>query len=1391
MICIACGTDNPPGARFCMQCGQALPRVCPRCGTVNPPQARFCMHCGTPLVEGATVSGAAPAGEDTDFTAEGAKDAEEKREHEKGREALSPSVSSAVNLRSRRRPRQRASVGASGGRPEVTEDGESGTELHEGHADTRLFSPNSASSVSSAVSSGAETPATERRIVTVLFADLTSSTQMAAAMDPEELRALLGEYFARMTRELHLHGGTVEKYIGDAVMAVFGLPTTHEDDPLRAVRAALGMRAALRAFNEDRRAADPASGELHMRIGINTGEVMAASGPDAAEGHDFLVTGDAVNVAARLQQVASPDSILVGPRSYRATRGAVIYHALPAVEVRGKPLPIRAWEAAAMAEEGLVPAPRPRGIEGLRAPLVGRDAELDLLRALYARAMSERHSHLITVLGMAGTGKTRLMREFANRLLGVSSVAGPDVAPPADLSRPTDAADAPLILAGRCPPYGEGITYWPLIEMLRKYCGLPVFEEPEEARAHLLRCVAGAFTAAERQEDAETVAAYLGYALDIEPAARGRGVRWTPTLPADAQQLQDGLFRAWRVFFAALAQVRPLILLIDDVHWADDVLLDLLEYLAARITGVPFLLLCAARPELLERRPTWGHSQRNGVTIGLEALSEEEAARLVWALLPGEHVPESLRRGILAKAEGNPFYVEEIVRMLVDRGILVRGSADGEGIQGMPVASDGTGAGDWRVAPEWEESGEIRDPAIPDTVQGVVAARLDLLPADERQVLQHAAVIGRYFWADVLRALAPELSRQTLETALDTLAQKGLIRESESGSEVVAPGERVYTFRNALVREVAYDTIPRARRAQEHAKLAARLEGVATGRDGLLLEMLARHYLQYYRQANLARSRNLARRQAVRAKAIDYLTRVGDAAVARHAADRAVGHYSDALALLEEDAARQDIPARVGLLTKRGDARWMQTSGDAAWADYREALALWLDFGTQGAPADWTRRGLRLYQLLVLLPTRNRGWFRDPPSHEELREYLDGGLRLADERGQRETLEGAALLTAKSFFWWSWPERRGEKELRGALRSAREAVRIAEALGDARGASQALDALGNLQETTTDLRGHLESHTRRLFWADQIEDTRELVDIQAEVSAAYESVGEYGRAVEHGQAALQLADDADIDLMRVQALEREVIAYFQWDRWPEAVRAGERLIALVANTTLAAQTTVEGTQRYRSALLALAIAYTRMGQDDEADRITRLIREVPEAHEGQRVVIYRARLALAHRSVEEAERLLLAALQLRSGHSVLADLLAELAELAAQQGARERYERFGPQALELGWRSGARKALAQAIRARGIAALADGRWEDAEAELRNALNRYIDLGTRWEEARTRGALADLARRRANPGDDVLAHEELRRAVQLFEAVHAVQDVADAQAALTGDEVRLS
>ncbi len=1423
MVCPNCGTENPALARFCISCGKALPRVCPNCGTINPAQARFCMQCGTPL-----DAGARPALPATPTAASVVSTTSAAGTPDLG--ATNPAVPS-VAPRTTARTTARTGRGTSRRAPAEPLE----TEVPETEAQTPTTSAararRSARTASTRAADDAaaldepEAPAEERRVVTILFADLVSSTQLADHMDPEDLRALLADYFASMAREVRRHGGTVEKYIGDAIMAVFGLPVTHEDDPVRAVRAALGMRAALRRLNHRHHAADPEAPDLRMRMGINTGEVVAASGNEPADGRDFLITGEPVNVAARLQQMAVADTILLGPRTYRAVRGAVRARALPAAEVRGKPRPIRVWEALGMSGEHEVPAPRPRGVDGLRAPLIGRDTEMDLLRVIYARSVSERRPHRITVLGAPGVGKSRLVRDFLNRLLGVSPVAGPDA--PADAEVAAQAAtyrDAPTVLEGRCPPYGEGITYWPLAEMLRAFCDLSALQTARDARERLRSCVADILSASGRTEDPEVITAYLAQTVGVESAERRRRL-----LPEDNRQLQEGLFRAWRVFFEALAVKRPLVLVIDDIHWADDALLDLVDYLSTHVADVPLLLICPARPELLEKRPAWGRGPRNDVAIGLEALPTAAAERLVRALLPGAGIPNTLRHGILEKSEGNPFYAEEIVRMLVDRGILVRESPEGAN------GTHGTSGNDWSVAPEWRDSPEVRDPVIPDTVQGVLAARLDLLAPEERAMLQHASVIGRYFWPSALQVLAPAVPRERLGALLETLERKDLIQEAEHEPGVAPADERTYSFKHALTREVTYGAIPHVRRAGEHARLARWLEGLATDRGEGFLELLAHHYQQYYLQGTAARSRSTLRRQAVRAKAIHYLRLAGDSAACRHAAVKAEHCYSDAIALLEEEPTPETIPLRVELLTSRGDVRWMQTRGDAAWEDYRSALRLWLEAPTLPAPAgptpvaesaavampaardaspsdgsraddtsaaptagasgssslsfapptadEWTRRGLRLYRLLVQLPARNSTWFRDPPSREETRGYLEDGLRLADERGMRDTLEGAALLTAKSFFWWTWPEGRDEADLLDALRTAREAVRITEALGAPRRASEALDALGNMLASTGDLRGQLESHTRRLFWARQIEDTGELVDIHSEVSAAFQMVGEYALAVEHARTALDYAETEDADLLRIQALRREVLAYFEWDRWRDAITGGERLLALAAHTSMAAHSALESTNKHRAVLLTLATIYARTGRGDDAEQVVRLVSDVPIAHEAQLVGVQRARYALAQGAIIEAKNRFLAALEFRTGRPLVATLLAELAELGARTEDRALYERFGEQALELGWRSGARKALAQAIRARGLAATTAGRWDDAVSDLENALDRYHALGTAWEEARTRADIAALARRRGATGDTAVARGQLERALRIFEDLGADSDLAAARADL--------
>ncbi len=1335
MICPHCGATNDENARFCVSCGESLPRACPNCGAINPPGARFCNQCGFALV-------AQPATSPTHRT--GAGD-----------EIQSP--------------------GAGAG---------------DASADV-----------------GVETPLVEeteqRRIVTVLFADLANSTTLAESLDAEEMRAILADFFAAMSREIHRHGGSVEKYIGDAIMAVFGLPIVHEDDPVRAVRAALDMQASLRTLNANLASADEverADGtrpQLRLRIGVNTGEVAAATA--AREGQDFLITGDPVNVAARLQQLAAPGAILVGSRTYRSARGAAEFRQVPAVPLRGKSRTVDIWEVVGLLGDQQAPSARPRGRDGAQTPLVGRDTEMALLDAVARRVMRERSPHLITIIGVPGVGKTRLARDFASR---ISTPATP--ASSRDSGSGQRARPQPLFLEGRCPPYGEDVTYFPLTEMLRCYAGFGALEAPESARAKLLAATRDALASAGRVVNAEVVAAYLGHTIGIESAERRRAL-----LPADAAQLQEGALRAWRVFFEALAATRGLVAMIDDAHWADDALLDLLAFVASRAKGVSLLFVLTARPDLIERRPTWGGGRRNYVTLGLEPLSPDDAAQLLDALAPGSSVPATLRRAILDKADGNPFYVEEIVRMLVDRGALTQEEGGG-----------------WRIAPAWEQSEEVRDPVIPDTVQGVLAARLDLLAPAERDVLQHASVIGRYFWPSALLNLAQHLRPDDLDAALNSLTEKDLIHPSERGSaNIAAPGEVSYTFNHALTREVVYSAIPRTRRAHEHLRIVEWLQALSHEEPGQFMELLAQHYYRYYTLANLSRSRNQERRREVRAQVVAALQQAGEQAMARHALAKADSYYSDALELFGEEVDSSDAPLVVGLRAARGAERWLALRADDAWNDYREALRAWASASAAitsvtaapdavgvatpvaagsasqppavsqpGAatrspimptvlPLDWREQGMRLYRVLAQLPTRNQGLFRRLPSHEELGAYLDEALRLADELGQRDTLDYAELLTAKSFFWWSWAEQRSERDLLDAYRSAREAVRITEALGDARAASEALDALGNIQAIMTDLTGYLESQKRRLRWVAQIEEPHEIVDINTEVSQAYQLVGEFDEATRHARTALTLAHEVDADTLRVKALWALTLAEFEWDHWPEAVQAGAELQARAQRTVM-----MRSNQHLWS-LLALAIIAARTGDADSAERLAKTVAET-SVEPSQEVELARARLAVARGEPRDAQQILLNALDIRAGHHIMAALMAELAELAARGGDLDLFDRFGAEALELGWRSGARKPLAQAIRARAIVGVSASRWEDALADAQSALERYRELGCVWEEARSRYVLAGLYRRRNERQDDERAREELTQALRLFDALRAVRDIARVRSALVGGDVRL-
>ncbi len=491
------------------------------------------------------------------------------------------------------------------------------------------------------------------KVATVLFADLVGSTQLAGGQDPERTRALLNRFYDAMAAEISSAGGTVEKFVGDAVMAAFGAPLSLEDHAERALHAALSMRLRLDELFGD---------ALSLRIGVNTGEVVV--GP-AREGSSF-VSGDAVNVAARLEQAAGPGEILVGERTASAVRGAFELEEPTRVEAKGK-------EGGVVCRR-LVRAlslMRPRGVGGLRQAFVGREQEVDVLRASYARARATDEPQLVTILGEAGIGKTTLVRE----LWGWLGSQSPE----------------PLRRTGRCLSYGQGITYVPVGEIVREHLGLV-----EGGPADVIRRRLG------RHE-------MLGLALGLEA-------------PEDLHPLaaRDRLRQAWVSFLEELVSERPAVVLVEDLHWAEEPLLDLLEAAFHDVRG-PLLMLATARPEFLQARPGWGVRGGRSQTLWLEALSTTDAERMVEQLVPAT-LPESIREVVIARAEGNPFFVEEVVRTLIDQGVLRRNGG-------------------------WTVSELPPDLAVPDTVQAVLAARIDLLAPAEKAALQAAAVIGRTFWS--------------------------------------------------------------------------------------------------------------------------------------------------------------------------------------------------------------------------------------------------------------------------------------------------------------------------------------------------------------------------------------------------------------------------------------------------------------------------------------------------------------------------------------------------------------------------------------------------------------------------------------------------------------------
>ena len=652
--------------------------------------------------------------------------------------------------------------------------------------------------------------AEERKVVTVLFADVTGSSGLGERLDAEELKEVMSAFFAAMRAEIEAEGGTVEKFIGDAVMAAFGVPRVHEDDPARALRAALRMRARLTDLNQT---LDARYGiEIEMRIGINTGEVIAVT--DARPG-EALATGDAVNAAARLEQAARPGQVLVSERTAQAARG--FNFAPPEVlELRGKAEALRAVEL--LAEQ-----PMAEGALSGNVPLVGRQRELELLTTTYHRVVDEGRPHLVTLYGEAGVGKSRLVAEL---------LAGLEAASP-----------TPIAVRGRCLAYGDGITYWPLAELLKAHAKTLDSDPADVALARVT-------------DSAEAVLAAAGVDRPRETAvllALSIGLASADQLHRTPQELRAEMHFAWRSFFSALAAEAPTVVIIEDVHWADTAMLELLEDVGERATG-PVLILCTARPELTMRRPTWGGGRRSFTGLVVDPLGEAESGRLVGLLL-GDGVGEGDRTAILARAEGNPFFLEEIVR------------ARGFGPSGAGV--------------------------IPDTVQAALAARIDLLPRDEKRALQAAAVVGRVFWPGAVAEVAA-LDAGAVDEALDRLQDRDLVLGRLSSS---MSGQRELIFRHALVRDVAYESLPRRDRVGMHRDTGGWIERTYAGRREEVVELIAHHRAAAYRvgatdelRAVGAVGSGRGRRRGVHT----LVLRAGD--LARRTGARARGHAARARA---------------------------------------------------------------------------------------------------------------------------------------------------------------------------------------------------------------------------------------------------------------------------------------------------------------------------------------------------------------------------------------------------------------------------------------------------------------------------------------------------------------
>jgi class 3 adenylate cyclase/tetratricopeptide (TPR) repeat protein len=1081
----------------------------------------------------------------------------------------------------------------------------------------------------------------ERKVVTVLFADLAGFTGKAERLDPEDVRAMLSPYYARLREQLEGFGGTVEKFIGDAVVGLFGAPVTHEDDPERAVRAALAIRDAVAELNEGDSELD-----LHVRIGVNTGEALVALGARPIEG-EGMASGDVVNTASRLQAAAPIDGILVGELTYRATVGVIEYREAEPVTAKGKADPVAAWEPLqARARLGV------DVVRQARTALVGRGRELELLAGALARSREERSPQLVTLVGEPGIGKSRLVAE----LLQIVE------------------RDPELIFwrQGRSLPYGEGVSFWALGEMVKSQAGILETDRDEDAEAKLHGAVGQLIT---EEEDAAWVERHL-----------------RPLVGLAGEQLRDDrqaeAFAAWRRFLEAMAERSPTVLIFEDLHWADDGLLDFIDHLVEWAGGVPLLVICTARPELLARRAGWGGGKPNAVTLSLSPLSGEETARLLSHLLEQAVLPAEVQSALLARAGGNPLYAEEFARMAAERDLLTRPEA-------LP---------------------------LPESVQGIIAARVDGLSAEEKGLLQDASVIGKVFWLGAVSSVGT-VDRHAAEQVLHGLERRQFVRRERRSS---VAGEVEYAFWHLLVGDVAYGQIPRARRAEKHRLAAEWTAALAADRVEDRAEMLAHHYraaLQFARAAGQDVT-------ALEAPARQALFTAGERAMALNAFGAAERFYADAVAL-----ADPADPERPHLLFRHGRALWLHTeSGQEVLAEARDGLM------STGAVEPAAEAEIMIGDIIWHEARRDAAFER----FERARELIEALPASASKAWVVAHVSRFQMLAGRN---------------EEAIALGNEALQMAEAFGLANLRSNCLNNIGVARVAAGDGEG-IRDIEASIAIAEQVSSPWDEARGYLNLASVTGYLGDLRRCRELHERAEEISRRHGLETgIRFLRAERAQDLYHAGE-WGEALKMADEFIAEVE----------VGSAHYVESICRIVRAWIRLSRGQveaalaDADRALAVARDAKDPQ-------------ALHPTLGEYARVLLMAGRAADAQTA-ADELLQIADEEKDQLVRSQW--IVPVAFVLAESGRPHEVLAEADKT----PLAT-RWEDAaravaEGDLPKAADVLAQIGSLSEEAYARFIGAE---RLIAEGRERDAQDQLSRALTFYRSVGATAYVRRGEALL--------